>query len=58
MEIGAGSFIAAGSTVTNDVPPGALALARAPQENRPGVAGRLLGKKTPLQESEGQEEKK
>ncbi len=58
VEIGAGSFIAAGSTVTNDVPPGALALARAPQENRPGVAGRLLGKKTPLQESEGQEEKK
>ena len=36
VKIGDEAFIAAGSTVTKDVPPGALAISRAKQENRDG----------------------
>lgn len=41
VRVGDGAYIAAGSTVTDAVPPGALALARARQVNKPGwVAAR------------------
>jgi bifunctional UDP-N-acetylglucosamine pyrophosphorylase/glucosamine-1-phosphate N-acetyltransferase len=40
VAVGAGALVAAGTTVTRDVPPGALALSREPQENRPGWAAR------------------
>ncbi len=40
VEIGEGAWIAAGSVVTKDVPPGALAVARARQENKEGYAAR------------------
>ena len=40
IEIGAGAFVAAGSTVTDDVPNGALAIARQYQTNRNGWAAR------------------
>lgn len=41
VRIGDGAYIAAGSTITDAVPPGALALARARQVNKPGwVAAR------------------
>jgi bifunctional UDP-N-acetylglucosamine pyrophosphorylase/glucosamine-1-phosphate N-acetyltransferase len=40
VEIGEGAWIAAGSVITKDVPPGALAVARARQENKEGYAGR------------------
>ena len=40
IEIGAGAFVAAGSTITDDVPTGALAIAREYQSNRNGWASR------------------
>jgi bifunctional UDP-N-acetylglucosamine pyrophosphorylase/glucosamine-1-phosphate N-acetyltransferase len=40
VTVGRGAVVAAGSTVTADVPPNALAIARAPQVNRPGWASR------------------
>lgn len=40
VTVGAGSYIAAGSTITQEVPPDALAVARKRQENREGWAAR------------------
>jgi bifunctional UDP-N-acetylglucosamine pyrophosphorylase/glucosamine-1-phosphate N-acetyltransferase len=40
VEIGDGAWVAAGSVITKDVPPGALAVARARQENKEGHAAR------------------
>ena len=40
VTIGKGAVIAAGSTITADVPPDTLAIARVPQVNRPGWASR------------------
>jgi bifunctional UDP-N-acetylglucosamine pyrophosphorylase / glucosamine-1-phosphate N-acetyltransferase len=40
IEIGDGAWVAAGSVLTRDVPPGALAVARARQENKEGYAER------------------
>ncbi|NLZ38909.1 MAG: bifunctional UDP-N-acetylglucosamine diphosphorylase/glucosamine-1-phosphate N-acetyltransferase GlmU [Firmicutes bacterium] len=45
VTIGEGAFVAAGSTITKDVPAGSLALARALQVNKEGLAKRYLGKK-------------
>lgn len=42
VKIGAGSYVGAGSTINIDVPPGDLALARAKQVNRTGLAARFL----------------
>ena len=51
VTIGKGAVIAAGATITADVPPDTLAIARAPQVNRPGWAARqralLAGGATP-----------
>jgi bifunctional UDP-N-acetylglucosamine pyrophosphorylase/glucosamine-1-phosphate N-acetyltransferase len=40
VTIGDNAWVAAGSVITEDVPPGALAIARARQENKEGYAGR------------------
>jgi bifunctional UDP-N-acetylglucosamine pyrophosphorylase/glucosamine-1-phosphate N-acetyltransferase len=40
VTIGDGAWIAAGSVITMDVPPDALAVARARQENKEGYAAR------------------
>lgn len=44
VTVGDEAMTAAGSVITQDVPPGALALARGKQENKPGFATRLMGK--------------
>jgi bifunctional UDP-N-acetylglucosamine pyrophosphorylase/glucosamine-1-phosphate N-acetyltransferase len=41
VKIGRGAYVASGSTITKNVEPDALAIARARQENRPGYAKRL-----------------
>jgi len=41
VKIGDGALVAAGSTITGDVPADALALARGRQENKPGLAAKF-----------------
>jgi bifunctional UDP-N-acetylglucosamine pyrophosphorylase/glucosamine-1-phosphate N-acetyltransferase len=41
VRLGKGSYVASGTTVTRDVPPDALAVARTRQENKEGYAERL-----------------
>ena len=45
IEIGAGAYVAAGSTVTESVPPGALALGRAQQVTKEGWVARRQAEK-------------
>jgi len=45
IEIGAGAYVAAGSTVTESVPPGALALGRAKQVTKEGWVARRQAEK-------------
>ncbi|NLZ93130.1 MAG: bifunctional UDP-N-acetylglucosamine diphosphorylase/glucosamine-1-phosphate N-acetyltransferase GlmU [Firmicutes bacterium] len=45
VTIGEGAFVAAGSTITKDVPAGSLSLARALQVNKEGLAKRYLAQK-------------
>lgn len=42
VRVGAEAMTGSGSVVTRDVPDGALAIARATQENKPGMARRLM----------------
>ncbi len=44
VRIGAGAYVATGTTVTRDVPDGALAISRVRQENKEGYAERLRGR--------------
>jgi bifunctional UDP-N-acetylglucosamine pyrophosphorylase/glucosamine-1-phosphate N-acetyltransferase len=45
VKIGKGAYVAAGSTITKDVPAQDLAIARARQENKAGYANKLGKKK-------------
>jgi len=42
VSVGAGAMTATGSVITRDVEPEALALARAPQVNKPGRARKMF----------------
>ena len=44
VKVGAEAMTASGSVVTSDVPDGALALARARQETKPGLARKLMAR--------------
>ena len=44
VRVGDEAMTAAGSTITSDVPDGALSLARARQANKPGLARRIMSK--------------
>ena len=39
-----GAYVGTGSVITQDVPAGAVALARARQENKPGLAAKMFDK--------------
>ena len=41
MKIGDGAYVASGSVITSEVPPGAVAFGRARQANKQGMASRL-----------------
>ncbi|WJY26730.1 MULTISPECIES: bifunctional UDP-N-acetylglucosamine diphosphorylase/glucosamine-1-phosphate N-acetyltransferase GlmU [Sporosarcina] len=45
VKVGKGSYVAAGSTVTKDVPEDSLAIARVRQENKEGYAAKLNSKR-------------
>jgi bifunctional UDP-N-acetylglucosamine pyrophosphorylase/glucosamine-1-phosphate N-acetyltransferase len=44
VTVGAGAMTGSGSVITRDVAPGDLALGRAPQVNKVGLAARLMDK--------------
>ena len=44
VRVGAGALTASGSVITDDVPAGALALGRARQVNKPGLADKLMAR--------------
>jgi bifunctional UDP-N-acetylglucosamine pyrophosphorylase/glucosamine-1-phosphate N-acetyltransferase len=58
VTVGRGAYVASGSTVTKDVPPDALAVARSRQENKKGVAAVLRRRLKALKERAMKEKEK
>ncbi len=58
VTVGRGSYVASGSTVTKDIPPDTLAIARSPQENKVGIAPVLRRRFEALKEKSLQKKKK
>jgi bifunctional UDP-N-acetylglucosamine pyrophosphorylase/glucosamine-1-phosphate N-acetyltransferase len=52
VAVGRGAYVAAGSTITDDVPAGALGIARGRQTNKPGWVERRATD-TPKEEGSG-----
>jgi bifunctional UDP-N-acetylglucosamine pyrophosphorylase/glucosamine-1-phosphate N-acetyltransferase len=53
VTVGAGAMTASGSVITTDVPPEALALARARQVNKPGLATKLMDRLRAIKAAKG-----
>jgi bifunctional UDP-N-acetylglucosamine pyrophosphorylase/glucosamine-1-phosphate N-acetyltransferase len=53
VTVGARAMTASGSVITTDVPPEALALARAPQVNKPGLATKLMDRLRAIKAAKG-----
>lgn len=51
VTVGDNAYVATGTTVTQDVPPDALAIARVRQENKPGYASRLRARMKAAQDA-------
>jgi bifunctional UDP-N-acetylglucosamine pyrophosphorylase/glucosamine-1-phosphate N-acetyltransferase len=53
VRIGAGAYVATGTTVTRDIPDDALAIARVRQENKEGYAARLKARFAAAKKAKG-----
>jgi bifunctional UDP-N-acetylglucosamine pyrophosphorylase/glucosamine-1-phosphate N-acetyltransferase len=53
VTVGAGAYVATGTTVTRDVPPDALAISRVKQDNKDGYAGKLKARMRAAKEAKG-----
>jgi bifunctional UDP-N-acetylglucosamine pyrophosphorylase/glucosamine-1-phosphate N-acetyltransferase len=53
LTVGANAYVATGTTVTRDVPPGALAIGRVTQENKEGYASKLRARLLALRSNSG-----
>ena len=51
VSVGDGAYVASGSVITDDVEPGALALGRARQVNKPGYAENIRARAQALKAS-------
>ncbi len=50
VKVGANAYVAAGTTVTTDVPDGCLAISRAPQVNKEGYADKVAARRKAMEE--------
>jgi bifunctional UDP-N-acetylglucosamine pyrophosphorylase/glucosamine-1-phosphate N-acetyltransferase len=57
VTVGEGAYVATGTTITRDVPKGALAISRVRQDNKEGYADRLKARLRAAKESKGKTEK-